>query len=182
MPRAFSSDEARERWLDGCRRGGATRAQSLTSEHQRAARAKVKRESLITAGARGAAVTLERYGAEFRAECLAEHRRLHPSNLELIVLRWLVELRAPFKRDAPIDGGRFYADFIVGKTALEVDGRHWHTNNEHHGEDREARDHEKDKALRAAGYSVVRLDEKDVLDGSSRAAVEDIVFAEDMPF
>jgi len=49
-------------------------------------------------------------------------------------------------------------------------------------EDREARDREKDEALRAAGYNVVRLAESDVLDRSTRTTVEDIVFAEDCPF
>lgn len=160
------SSEARQRWLEGCRRGGQARAKSFTPEYQRQARARVKRESLQAAGRRGQQRLLERHGEEFRAECLAIHRRAHPSDLEIIVMAWLHRLGVSYLRDVRI--GPYFADFLVERTVIEVDGEHWHTNNGHHGEDRETRDRAKDEILRALGYTVIRLSEASIRDESAR--------------
>lgn len=169
-------DEARRAQLrEWARQGGRKRAEQFTPESQRAARAHVKRESLQESGRRGQAVMLARHGEAFRTEHLAEHRRLHPSDLEIVVLGWLHEMRVPFRRDVPVAGGRFFIDLTFDRIALEVDGRHWHTNNGHHGEDREARDAEKDQVLAEAGYTVIRLDEAAIRDGSARTRLAEII-------
>lgn len=142
------SEERRAQLREWARMGGKKRAAQFTPESQCAARACVKRESLQEAGRRGQAAMLARHGEAFRAERLAEHRRMNPSDLEIIVMGWLREMRVPFRRDVPVNGGQYFIDFLLERTAIEVDGRHWHENNSHHGEDREARDAAKDREAR----------------------------------
>lgn len=82
------TDEQRE----ACRRGGLARAAQFTPASQRAARSKVKPESLARAGRRGARTTIERYGVERLVELSRQRRLEKPSAPEQKLIDILLDL------------------------------------------------------------------------------------------
>ncbi|MFN7930924.1 MAG: hypothetical protein U0Y68_23965 [Blastocatellia bacterium] len=81
------------------RRGGQTRAKQLTPAHQRAARRKVKRESLVRAGQKGAQVTADRHGHEKLFEASRQKRLRNPSKWELLAIGILARLGVEYERE-----------------------------------------------------------------------------------
>lgn len=167
----LSPDERRE----ACRRGGLARAAQFTSESQRAAREKVRPESLRANGRKGWLATASKYGADVAAKQLAAWRREHPTKPEQIVIGWLDGLGIAYQREDPItaSNGTFYVDFrLADGRAIEVDGAIWHRNDPLHGDDREGRDRAKNAALRESGIDTLRLSEADVNKGTARGTLE----------
>ncbi len=52
------------------------------------------------------------------------NRKRKRSNYEIMVEDWLKEDGIKYKREAPI--GRCHADFLIGRTILEINGCYWH--------------------------------------------------------
>lgn len=135
------------------RKGGLKRATQFTSESQKAARSKVKPESLQAAGKKGfqALYSKDPHAA---AEVLANWRRNNPSDITKIVLSWLKGYT--LELDKLI--GLFYADLVVdGWLIIRVNGNIWHTNNPLHGRDVVSRDAAELQAYTSLGYTVITL-------------------------
>lgn len=148
------------------------RGAHLTPEHQRKARANVKRESLVRAGRNGYQACVAKYGADFAAERVAAWRAANPSALEQIVAGWLDDLGQAYEREAQACPG-VYPDFTLpGLRVVHADGAGWHSNGGPHGEDRETRDAWIDAKLHVLGYCALRLSEAEIRDGSGRARLE----------
>lgn len=153
------------------RAAGQSRAKSFTPEHQRAARAAVKRETLVASGQKLHAACVKKYGPNYASLRLANWRASRPTKLQQIVLDWLLATwRSNIITERQV--GRYFVDFVIvegsQRLAVECDGQHWHENNEHVGPDREAYGRERDADLRAAGYRVLHLAESDILSGAAR--------------
>ena len=104
---------------------------------------------------------VRRQSSEHRAQVLVNHARemrFAPTRSEERLWRALSggKLGVGFKRQVTL-GGRFVVDFLAsrGKLVVEVDGGY-------HGR-RAAADARRDRALRALGYGVLRLDAELVL-------------------
>ncbi len=149
------------------RLGGLKRAQQFTAESQRAARACVKTESLQAAGAAGFKAFCQKHGPEAAAKRFADWRREHPSILERIVRGWLDEWNVFYLSEAVVEGCTVYPDFLILGLGLvvECDGRGWHAM-------RSEYDSWRDELLRAQGYTVLRLAESAIRDGSAREILE----------
>ena len=158
----LTPEQRREARRAAGRKGGLARAKQFTSEFQRAARARVKRESLQAAGRKGYRRACETQGPDHAARRFANWRRAHPSPLEIIVRRWLDDLNEFYVSEAVLDGYTIYPDFLLMGRGLvvECDGDGWHRM-------RADYDRWRDQLLRANGYTVLRLPEKKIRDGSA---------------
>lgn len=156
------TEEQRAKLREAGRKGGLARAKQFTTESQRAARACVKRESLQRAGAAGYKRACETQGPDHAARRFANWRRANPSPLEIIVRRWLDDLNEFYISEAVLEGFTIYPDFLLTGRALviECDGDGWHRM-------RADYDRWRDRLLRANGYTVLRLPEKQIRDGSA---------------
>lgn len=96
-------------------------------EHQRFAQSHRSTESLRAAGRQGYLATAERYGREYAADILANHRREQPTRPEREMTALLGELGKQegrdYQREYKVSPG-VYADFAVPdrKLAIEVHG------------------------------------------------------------
>lgn len=96
-------------------------------EHQRFAQSHRSTESLRAAGRQGYLATAERYGREYAADILANHRREQPTRPEREMVGLLRELGAEegrdYQREYKVSPG-VYADFAIPdrKLAIEVHG------------------------------------------------------------
>lgn len=148
-------------------KGGRARAWQFTSDSQKAARANVRRDSLVASGQAGGRATLAIYGRDQVNERLARWRRKHPTALERIVMAWLDEWGETYQREVYVAG--YYVDFLLPfHIAVEADGEHWHESNDHHGQDRPSLDAGRDRKIVAAGFTLIRLSEQSLLDGSAK--------------
>jgi very-short-patch-repair endonuclease len=97
----------------------------FTREHQRKARARVKRESLVAAGRAGAKATIAKHGYE----CLFVHSRAYrlrnPSMNELVIIGILAQLKIKKDREWRVGTSFYTVDFYLPKfhKAIEVKGR-----------------------------------------------------------
>lgn len=153
------------------RRGGLARAKQFTAESQQAARACVKRASLQRSGSKGFKAFCVKYGAEAAARKFADWRREHPSPLERIVRQWLDDMNVFYISEAVLEGYTIYPDFLIlGKSlVVECDGAGWHAM-------RADYDTWRDNLLRSAGYTVLRLSEKSIRDGSALPRLKQYLF------
>lgn len=99
----------------------------------------------------------------------AEYRLLNPTNLECKVIEWLTELDIPFKREVSID--KFYADFVIGKLVIEVNGRQWHELEDLRQGQKE-RDKGKYRTFSELGYTILVLPESDIVSGGAKQTLE----------
>ena len=152
----------REQAIEMGRKGGQARAKQLTPEHQRAARACVKRESLQKSGRAGYEAACKTQGPEFAARRFANWRREHPSPLEIVVRDWLDEMNEFYISEAVIDGLTVFPDFLLMGRGLviECDRQGWHRM-------RAEYDRWRDALLRKHGYHILRLPEAAIRDGSA---------------
>ena len=120
-----------------------------------------RRSAISKAWHRG--LTPERYAQVVRA------RRLHgkPSSLEQTVELWLKSINVAYVAQYPIPP--YSIDFWISGTPLlvECDGEYYHSS-----PSARRHDEERDKFLRAAGYTVLRLNGADIKGGSARRVVE----------
>jgi len=154
------------------RRGGLKRAQQFTRESQQYARSKVRAESNQANGRKGGQAILERRGHEYLGQLSARYRRKHPSKPEGILMSWLIEWKEPFAREVQVAPGVF-ADFLLPlDVIIEVDDERWHTNDPLHGDDREGRDAERERLMRARGYThIIHLKAENILNRSAKEAL-----------
>ncbi len=156
-----------------CRKAGQVRAQAFTSAYQKAARAAQPSALSAAAGRKSFAAACKRYGLDGAMEHLAKHRRAHPSKLERIVLAWLDAHNYAYEREVRVAG--IYVDFLISGTRIvvEADGDRWHTLDPLHGQDRASRDLIHGMALTTAGYTLIRLEESAIKDGSAFIQLEE---------
>lgn len=102
----------------------------------------------------------------------AEYRLKNPTELERQVIKWLTELDIPFKREVSI--GKFYADFLIGKLVVEVNGRQWHKLEDLRQGQKE-RDKGKYRAFSELGYTVMVLPESDIVSGEAKNILEKLL-------
>ena len=159
-------------------KGGAARAKGFTSESQKAARAKVKRESLVASGRKGWRVL---YGKDPDAagRILADWRKKNPSTPETIVDAWLNEFGSPFECEVPLH--ELYLDRVVGLVAIEIDGAGLHNDRAPEAAERLARDRRKDALCYALGLTLIRLPESQVKNGSARTTLMEALHANTRP-
>ena len=90
-----------------------------------------------------------------------DHPELHPNRLlagnrkkmsypERVAYDFLIMNKIDFIHNMKID--RFFPDFVIGKTIIEIDGAKWHN---------KEKDKVRDDILRNLGYTVFRIDSKD---------------------
>lgn len=116
--------QRREASRKGALRGGLARARTLTREHQRQARAKVKPESLSRSGKKGAQATLARHGMDRLFKAWRRWKLANPSREELIVIGILRRLGLACEREMRLGETLFTVDFFLpgqGR-AIEVNG------------------------------------------------------------
>ena len=161
--------------IEDRRRGGRARARQFTSEYQSAVRGNVRRESLVSNGKKGNATCVERYGPAVNARRFAMWRKTAPTALIKIVASWLDAWWLTFTTEVELVPGKVYADIVPShrdrRIVIECDGSHWHENNDHIGEDREARDLERDEMIRALGYELIHLAEADIHSGAAKSTL-----------
>jgi len=153
-------------------RGGLARAKQFTTASQQAARACVSTESNAANGRKGFAAWVERSGPHAPARRLAAWRATRPTALIRIVAGWLDEMWITCSTEVELLPGKIYADIIPHvwprRIVIECDGQHWHEPNDHVGEDRVARDRERDAQIIALGYELLHLAEADIESGAAR--------------
>lgn len=71
---------------------------------------------------------------------------------ERLVYDWLTQKGVEFKHQEQVD--KYFVDFLIGKTIIEVDGEYWHD---------ATRDAERDEVLASLGYNVKRFKAKSVM-------------------
>lgn len=141
------------------------RGKHFTPEHQRAARSKVKRESLVASGKKGWKATYAK-NPEKAGRILADWRAANPSTPESIVDAWLAELGHVPDKEVPLHG--LYLDRVIGQVAIEVDGAGLHNANAPDADVRLANDRRKESLCYALGLTLIRLPEVEVKNGSAR--------------
>lgn len=102
-------------------------------------------------------------GVRESAKAAAQRARIYlanPSSIELAVQAELVSMNVPFIPQHRV-GPRYVADLFVPSRNLiiECDGTYWHRNTAE-------RDRKRDEYCRNAGYTVVRLSEKEIRAGA----------------
>ncbi len=161
--------------IEDRRRGGQARAKQFSPEHQRAARANVKRESLVANGKKGNAACIERYGPAVHSRRFAHWRKTAPTSLIKTVTAWLDNGWLTFTTEVELVPGQVYADIVPHlhprRIVIECDGQHWHENNDHVNEDRESRDRQRDELIRALGYELIHLPEVDIRSGAAKSTL-----------
>lgn len=130
-------------------------------EHMRRIRKLVSSESCRQNGKKGYAATVKSKGPYFAMEKLQQYRRDHPSNLEQRAVALLAELgyaESDYEREHIIQGEDFcmLVDFAwpEQKVCIEVNGE-LHERFKH----KKRRDEAKAVFLRAAGWSMITLDQ-----------------------
>lgn len=144
----------------------------LTSEFQKMARSHVKRESLVASGKAGYKALVAKGKGKLASQKAAEWRRVNPSSLEQIVIVWLDELHINYQREVSIDD--FYADFVIDRLVIEVNGAQWHELEELRQGQKE-RDKGKYQAFTRLGYTVLALPECDIKSGEARVKIQNIL-------
>lgn len=150
----------------------------FTSEFQKMARSKVKRESLQASGRKGYEALLAKRGKMFAARKAADWRRSNPSGLEQIVIEWIVNLIPEFnpadKTYHEVEIGEFFADFVIGKLVIEVNGKQWHESLELRP-DQANRDKGKYQEFTRKGYTILVLPESKIKSGEAMRELEAIL-------
>jgi len=72
------------------KKAGRNRAKAFTREFQVEARKHIKHDSLVESGKAGYAALVAKKGRLYAGRKAADYRREHPSDLERIVMGWLV--------------------------------------------------------------------------------------------
>lgn len=144
----------------------------LTSEFQKMARSHVKRESLVSSGKAGYQALVKKGKGKLASQKAAEWRQANPSSLEQIVIAWLDELHINYQREIEIDG--FYADFVIDRLVIEVNGQQWHEL-EQLRQGQKERDKGKYQAFTRLGYTVLVLPECDIKSGIAKVKIQNIL-------
>ena len=162
--------------VEAGRRGGLARAagadmKAVGALGGRSTYARHGSAHMASIGARGWAALVANKGVDAAADRLHLWRLDHPSSLEQIVDAALSGMGyddgPDYERDAAVcEDPPVYGDFVFAglRLVIEVDGRRWHTNDPLHGEDRLARDEQRDARLEAAGWRVIHVHEAIVRD------------------
>ncbi len=97
----------------------------FTSEHQRHARSRVSSESCSRNGAKGAKVTIERYGVDSLFKRWQAWKLANPSRPERLMIDILKRLNITFEREKRLGESLYTVDFYLPATgqAIEVDSR-----------------------------------------------------------
>lgn len=108
--------------------------------------------------------TEERQAISARVKQLFKDRpELHPNRKvannrdkmtypERLAYDYLVRNKIDFVHNARIIS--YYVDFLIGKTAIEIDGEYWHKN--------KAYDIKRDQSIRSLGFNIIRIRAKDI--------------------
>lgn len=145
--------------------GKAAWNKGLTKEDPRV-RKNAESVSKSTKGRKGRSWTEEQKKAksEWRKQYHKDHPEAHPNRRlannrvkmsypEKVAFDWLTENKIQFEHQKRV--GKYYPDFIIGNTIIEIDGERWH-------------DKEKDKIrdcfLSENGYTVVRIKAKELIE------------------
>lgn len=152
------------------RKGGLARAKQFDSAYQKAARAKVRPESNSANGRKGfEALKAKRPG--LAARILADWRAANPSGPEQTVDAWLAELGIEAERELSLFG--LFIDRAAGNIAIEVDGGRYHGPDAPEAGTRAANDRRKEDLAWALGFTLIRIPECDIRNGSGRAILEE---------
>jgi hypothetical protein len=97
----------------------------FTREHQRYARSKVSSESCSINGAKGARVTIERYGVDALFKRWQAWKLANPSRPERLMIDLLTRLEIEFEREKRIGDSLYSMDFYLTEThqAIEVNSQ-----------------------------------------------------------
>jgi very-short-patch-repair endonuclease len=97
----------------------------FTREHQQYARSKVSSESCSVNGAKGARVTIERYGVDALFKRWQAWKLANPSRPERLMIDLLTRLNIRFERERRIGDSLYSMDFYLPDTrqAIEVNSQ-----------------------------------------------------------
>jgi len=111
-----------------------------------------------TAGKKGYAATVAKYGEKFSVDFVRKYRLENPSPLEWQVMQQLLQADVPHEREVLVEYGKhaYLVDFIIGNLAIEVNGGVHIFHQE--------RDARKVRDLRSAGYIPITIPENKVPD------------------
>lgn len=152
------------------RKGGLARAKQFTSESQKAARAKLPHE-LVVKGAKAGWKAVNDRNPGLAGRILANWRAKNPSVPEQTVDAWLTELGIEAERELSLFG--LFIDRAAGSIAIEVDGAGYHGPDAIDADTRAANDRRKEDLAWALGFTLIRIPECDIRDGSGRAILEE---------
>ncbi|MDD4987060.1 MAG: DUF559 domain-containing protein [Dehalococcoidales bacterium] len=109
-----------------------------------------------------------------RRRSMATVFRSRPTNIEKELYSFLAVQKIKFDKQQPING-KFIVDAYVPshKLVIEADGEYWHSR-----EPNIKRDKSENAYLRKCGYNVIRLKEVEILDGSFRAKLKEVLNAD----
>lgn len=148
------------------------RGSHLTREFQQMARSHVKPESLSKSGKAGYDALCNKGKAKLAGRKAAEWRLAHPTSLEQVVIGWLDEFKVSYRREVEIDC--FFADFVIGKLVVEVNGAQWHEREELRQGQRQ-RDKRKYQTFSELGYTVLILPESEIKNGQAKITLKNIL-------
>ena len=72
---------------------------------------------------------------------------------ERVAYDYLTNLGVRFEHQKKV--GKYYPDFLIGDTIIEIDGARWHNQD---------KDKERDGVLNELGYTVYRIDSKEFIE------------------
>ena len=84
-------------------------------------------------------------------------------------MEWLDELGIVYDREVSID--RYYADFVIDKLAIEVNGAQWHEK-EDLRQGQKNRDQSKYRTIISLGYTILILPESDIKSKESQVKLQ----------
>ena len=137
----------------------------LTKEDPRV-RLNAERISASTKGRQGRRWTEEQRKAksEWRKQYHVDHPEAHPNRKlagnrskmsypEKVAFDWFTKNNIAFEHQKRI--GKYYPDFVIDNTIIEIDGEHWHD---------ARKDKIRDCFLEENGYTVIRIKAKELIE------------------
>lgn len=148
------------------------RGQNFTSEHQKMARSHVKTESLQASGRAGYKALCKKGKQHLAGQKAAQWRLKNPTCLERMVIECLDALPIRYEREVEIGG--FYADFLIEKLVIEVNGAQWHEKEELRTGQKE-HDGRKYQTFTKLGYTILVLPECDIKSGEAKVKIQNLL-------
>lgn len=89
---------------------------------------------------------------ELHPNCKVANNRQVMTYPERLAYDWLKSNNIDFIHNAKI--GKYFVDFLIGKTAIEIDGERWHSKDS---------DNKRDSEINSFGVTVLRIKAKDII-------------------
>jgi len=136
------------------------------SEHQRYARSRVKRESLVANGLKGYRALIQLVGGDRASELVASYRRYRPSRSAQIVSRWLLDLHIPHEMEVKL-APEIYVDIMFGNKIIELRGKNHANRSKEYAAQRKEIQKRKADIAQNRGMSILYLTDTEIQTGKA---------------